>query len=134
MARLESKGFTATFSVDQTPKEVFDAINDVRGWWSEEIEGSTDKQGAEFDYHYQDLHRRKMRIMEPDVAMKETGREFSGVTPTMWKGNSFPCRPSISTAAPERWNAGWSKPRHEPLHGSWEGRTAGWYLSIFVTP
>jgi hypothetical protein len=45
---MKNPDFTTTISVDQTPKEVFDAINNVRGWWSEEIEGGTDKIGDEF--------------------------------------------------------------------------------------
>jgi hypothetical protein len=61
---MTSKDFTTTILVDQTPQEVFNAINNVRGWWSEEIEGDTEKPGAEFDYHYQDLHRSKMKIIE----------------------------------------------------------------------
>ena len=56
--------FTTTLLVDQTPEEVFNAINNVRGWWSEEIEGSTDKLNDEFTYHYEDVHRCKMKIIE----------------------------------------------------------------------
>jgi len=61
---MTTTDFTTTILVDQTPKEVFDAINNVRGWWSEEIEGSTDKLNAEWNYHYEDVHRTKMKIVE----------------------------------------------------------------------
>jgi hypothetical protein len=50
--------------VDQTAGEVFNAINNVRGWWSEEIEGSTDKLHDEFKYHYQDVHRCHIKLIE----------------------------------------------------------------------
>ena len=56
--------FTTTLLVDQTPTEVFNAINHVRGWWSEEIEGSTDTLNDEFTYHYEDVHRCKMKLIE----------------------------------------------------------------------
>ena len=56
--------FSTTFLVDKTPKEAFDAINNVRGWWSQAIEGDTDKLGAEFTYHYQDVHRATFKITE----------------------------------------------------------------------
>ena len=61
---MTTKDFTTTILVDNTPEEVFDAINNVRGWWSEEIEGSTDKLNSEFDYHYEDVHRCKIKIIE----------------------------------------------------------------------
>ena len=51
---MTNQNFTTTFTVDQTPDEVFKGINNVRGWWSEEIEGTTDKLGAEFTYHDED--------------------------------------------------------------------------------
>jgi hypothetical protein len=61
---MTNQNFTSTFSRDQAPEEVFRAINHVRGWWSEEIEGTTDKLGAEFTYHYKDVRRCKMKITE----------------------------------------------------------------------
>jgi hypothetical protein len=59
-----NQNYTTSFTVDQTPKEAFDAINNVRGWWSQEIEGDTGKLGAVFQYHYQDVHRCTFKITE----------------------------------------------------------------------
>jgi hypothetical protein len=61
---MNDQSFTTTLTVDQTPKEAFDAINNPRGWWSEEIEGRTEDVGDEFDYHYEDVHRCKIRVIE----------------------------------------------------------------------
>jgi hypothetical protein len=59
-----NKDFSVTFFVDNTPEEAFDAINNVRGWWSQAIEGDTDRLGTEFEYHYQDVHRGTFKITE----------------------------------------------------------------------
>src|SRR5918996_4344106 len=56
--------YTRTFTTDQRAEVVFDAINNVRGWWSQAIEGDTDKLGAVFYYHYQDVHRCTVKITE----------------------------------------------------------------------
>ena len=60
---MTNQNFTTTFSVNRTPEEVFEAINNFRGWWSEEIEGTTDKLGAEFTHRYEDVHRCKMKMI-----------------------------------------------------------------------
>ena len=61
---MDNRDFTTSIQVDQTPQEAFDAINNVRGWWSEEIKGDTDRLNAEFTYHYKDVHISKMKIIE----------------------------------------------------------------------
>ena len=59
---MRDQNYTISFSVDESPEEVFSAINNVRGWWSQAIEGDTDKLGAVFYYHYQNVHRCTFKI------------------------------------------------------------------------
>ena len=61
---MTNQNYTAAFTVDQSPEGVFAAINNVRGWWSGEIDGSTDTLCAEFTYRYQNLHRSTQKITE----------------------------------------------------------------------
>ncbi len=64
MNALDNQNFTTTLLVDQTPREVFNAVNNVRGWWSEEIEGSTDKLNDEFIYQVKDIHYCQIKLIE----------------------------------------------------------------------
>jgi|SRR5688500_17812284 len=67
---MNSQNFTTTILVDATPQQAYDAINNVRGWWSENIEGDTDKLNSIYDYHYQDVHRSKIKVIELVPAQK----------------------------------------------------------------
>jgi uncharacterized protein YndB with AHSA1/START domain len=61
---MNDKHYTTTFTVDQSPAEVFNAINNVRGWWSQAIEGDTTKAGAVFTYRFKDIHHCQLKIIE----------------------------------------------------------------------
>lgn len=59
-----AQSYSTTFLVNQTPEQVFNAITNVRGWWSEEVEGNTSKLNDEFIYHFQDVHYSKIKLVE----------------------------------------------------------------------
>ena len=40
---MQAQNFNISFLVEQTPNEVYNAINNVRGWCSETLEGNSEK-------------------------------------------------------------------------------------------
>jgi uncharacterized protein YndB with AHSA1/START domain len=61
---MATTDFTSTITVDQTPAEVFHAVTNVRGWWSEGITGETAQLDDVFEYQYEDVHRSKIKLIE----------------------------------------------------------------------
>lgn len=61
---MTAQNFTTTILVEQSPKEAFEAVNNVRGWWSQNIEGGTAKLNDVFTYRMQDLHQCTMKLIE----------------------------------------------------------------------
>jgi hypothetical protein len=61
---MNDLSYSTTFLVDQSPQEVFAAVNKVRDWWSGEIAGNTDKLGDTFTYNVPDVHYSQQTISE----------------------------------------------------------------------
>src|SRR6266545_113441 len=108
--------FTTSFVVDQSPEKVFEAINNVRGWWGEDVEGSHANVGDEFTYRVQDVHYSKLRVIEriPNEKVDQTEVRFAhlgllpqfecfGVCSNAWgslMGSSLPSLIATGTGHP----------------------------------
>jgi hypothetical protein len=61
---MPTTDFVTSILVDQSPKEVFKAVNNVRGWWQGEITGNAGKLNEEFSYRMEDIHFSKQKVVE----------------------------------------------------------------------
>jgi Activator of Hsp90 ATPase homolog 1-like protein len=93
---MNTNDYTTSFKVDQSPQEVFDAIINVRAWWSGNpgIEGSTDKLGDEFTYRYEPHHVSRQKIIELIPARKIAWRVVDATInfvadKTEWNGTTI---------------------------------------------
>ncbi len=90
----QEKDFSTSILVDKSPTEVFNAINNVTGWWQGEIKGNTEKINDEFTYQMSDIHFSKQKIVESipykKIAWQVTDSNLSFVNKTdEWTGTTI---------------------------------------------
>jgi Activator of Hsp90 ATPase homolog 1-like protein len=61
---MKTKDFTTSIIIDKSPKEVFNAINNVNAWWQGEIKGNSGKLNDEFSYQMEEFHFSKQKVVE----------------------------------------------------------------------
>ena len=57
-----TSSYTATFTVSQSPSEVYEAVRDVRSWWNARITGDATDVGDVFIQEAPGLHRAELQV------------------------------------------------------------------------
>lgn len=55
---------TLQFSTHLSPCELYDAINDVTGWWTKDLTGAHRVTGDEFEVQFSDIHFSRQKLVE----------------------------------------------------------------------
>jgi hypothetical protein len=61
---MTNPSYSTSFTVEESPEAVFAAINNVRAWWGEDIEGNAENLGDEFAFRVEGIHYSKQKITE----------------------------------------------------------------------
>jgi len=61
---MTTSDFSITLFVDQSTNVVFNAINNVKGWWTENLEGNSQNLNDEFTVRFEDIHYSRQRLIE----------------------------------------------------------------------
>ena len=91
---MNNNSFNKAITVNQSPEKVFNDILNLRGWWTEQFEGSTTELNAESIMRYKDIHYCKIKLVEKEpnsrIAWLVLDNHFSFVEDkTEWIGTKL---------------------------------------------
>jgi len=61
---MKKQDYTVSITVDASVQEVFKSINSVKKWWTDDLEGESQKPGDEFTVHFGDVHVSTQKLIE----------------------------------------------------------------------
>lgn len=61
---MKEQDYSVSINVNATPQEAFDHICNVKGWWTQDLEGSSQKSGDEFTVYFGDVHVSTQKLTE----------------------------------------------------------------------
>ncbi|MCF3108686.1 SRPBCC domain-containing protein [Niabella sp. CC-SYL272] len=61
---MNDRNFSVSIVTDQTPEMVFNAVNNVRGWWTENLDGATLQKNDVFEVRFGDVHYSRQQLTE----------------------------------------------------------------------
>jgi len=93
-AARTGRGYSTSYTVEQSPDEIFAAILDVGAWWTGTIEGHADTLDAEFTYRHPPQHYSRQRVAELEpgrrVVWQVTDSHLAFVSePSEWTGSEI---------------------------------------------
>ena len=67
---MKTTDYTVSVAVNATASKAFDCINNVSGWWTENIKGNSQKLNDEFTVQFGDVHLSTQKLIEVIPASK----------------------------------------------------------------
>lgn len=61
---MNKQNYTASILVDMSPDKVFENINNVSLWWTDQLTGDSYKTGDEFTVQFGDVHVSTQKVIE----------------------------------------------------------------------
>ncbi len=61
---MEAQDYNISITVDAAPNKVFETINNVTTWWTENLEGNSHKLGDIFTVRFEDIHISTQKLIE----------------------------------------------------------------------